>query len=170
MSPETVDSSAFSPDILEFIRLLQSHSVRYLIVGGEAVIFYGHIRLTGDVDFFFDREANNTQLLYDALNEFWEGAVPGLVDHAELQKPGVIFQFGLPPNRIDLLNEIDGVGFAQAWAGRTTVDLETDPEPIPVHYLGIHELIQNKKASARPKDLDDLPYLIRARQVRDSDG
>ena len=168
MSPETIDSSAFSPDILEFIRLLRSHEVRYLIVGGEAVIFYGHIRLTGDVDFFFDREASNARLLYDALVEFWEGSIPGLADHTELQKPGVIFQFGSPPNRIDLLNEIDGVGFTKAWAGRTTVDLETDSGSVPVHYLGIQELIQNKRASARPKDLDDLPYLMRALQVRDS--
>ena len=168
MSPESIDSSAFSTDILEFIRLLHRHRVRYLIVGGEAVIFYGHIRLTGDVDFFFDREGMNTRCLYEALNEFWDGSVPGLVGHAELQTPGVIFQFGLPPNRIDLLNEIDGVEFAEAWNGRNTVHLETDPVSITLHYLGIEELIKNKLASARPKDLDDLPYLIRARQLRDS--
>ncbi len=169
MPPEVVDASAFSLDTLEFIRLLHDRGVRYVIVGGEAVIFYGHIRLTGDVDFFFDRDATNTRLLYEVLKEFWEGSVPGLVDHSELQNPGVVFQFGLPPNRIDLLNQIDGVDFALAWSGRTTVNLETDPGPIPVHYIGIPELIQNKKASARPKDLDDLPYLIRARQIRDSD-
>lgn len=168
MPPKNIDPSAFSPDILEFIGLLQSHNVRYLIVGGEAVIFYGHIRLTGDVDIFFDCEAPNTLALFEALNEFWGGPVPGLVDHTELQKPGVIFQFGSPPNRIDLLNEIDGVGFAQAWPGRTTVHIEIESGPVPVHYLGIQELIQNKQASARPKDLDDVPYLIRAQQLRDS--
>ena len=105
MSPELIDASTFSPDIREFLRLLHAHGVRYLIVGGEAVIFYGHARLTGDVDFFYDIDFDNARRLFAALDEFWEGSVPGLGCPEELAAPGVIVQFGVPPNRIDLMNE-----------------------------------------------------------------
>jgi len=63
-----MESSYFSPDIQEFIRLLFIHKVRYLIVGGEAVIYYGYARLTGDIDFFYERTKQNTKSLYTALN------------------------------------------------------------------------------------------------------
>jgi len=166
MPSETLDSSSFSPDILEFIRLLDDHQVRFLIVGGEAVIFYGHIRVTGDVDFFFDHSAENVERLFDTLLEFWQGEIPSLKDAAGLQKRGVIFQFGIPPNRIDLLNQIDGVEFEDAWATRNTVMLEIHARNIQTHYIGLEELIQNKEASARPKDLDDLPFLVHALEIK----
>lgn len=114
MSPELIDSSSFSPDIREFIRLLDRHDVRYLIVGGEAVIFYGHARLTGDVDFYYDRQEGNARRLYAALHEFWEGSIPGV--------------------------------------------------------SGPAELIRNKEAAARPKDLDDVPFLKKARDLRHRKG
>jgi hypothetical protein len=77
VSPELSDSSSFSPDIQEFLRLLHVHDVRYLIVGGEAVIFYGHARLTGDVDFFYDVDVDNARRLFAALDEFWGGRCRG---------------------------------------------------------------------------------------------
>ena len=166
MPSETLDSSSFSPDILEFIRLLDDHQVRSLIVGGEAVVFYGHIRVTGDVDFFFDRCPENVKRLFETLSEFWQDIIPGLDDDSDLQKRGVVFQFGSPPNRIDLLNDIDGVEFEDAWAGRNTVALETEAGPIRLHYIGLDELIRNKRASARPKDLDDLPFLVHALDLK----
>ena len=64
-----------------------------------------------------------------------------------------------PPNRIDLLNQIDGVHFDDAWPHRKKVELEAEPSPIPINYLDLENLIKNKEASARPKDLDDLKYL-----------
>ena len=70
MSAKTIAADHFSPDIQDFIALLYKHQVRYLIVGGEAVIFYGHVRLTGDVDFFFDNDKGNAENLYKALYEF----------------------------------------------------------------------------------------------------
>jgi len=62
-----MNPSYFSPDILEFLRLLSIHKVRYLIVGGEAVIYYGHARLTGDIDIFYDRTKENTKALFEDL-------------------------------------------------------------------------------------------------------
>ena len=162
MSPELIDSSSFSPDIQEFLRLLHVHDVRYLIVGGEAVIFYGHARLTGDVDFFYDSHADNVSRLYAALDQFWAGSVPGLTGPEELAASGLIVQFGVPPNRIDLMNRIDGVTFDEAWPVRMVVSLKIGDRVVPVNYVGLDALIANKRAAARPKDMDDLPYLAEA--------
>jgi hypothetical protein len=159
MSPERIDQAYFSSDIREFIVLLHHHAVRYVVVGGEAVIHYGHARLTGDIDFFYDRSPENAQALYDVLLAFWSNNVPGLSAASELLEDGVIVQFGRPPNRIDLLNRIDGVGFAEAWESRVTVSLEVPDGSVPLHFLGIEDLIRNKEAAGRPKDLDDLAYL-----------
>jgi hypothetical protein len=68
----------FSDDIAEFIRLLHKFGVRYVIVGGEAVIYYGYPRLTGDVDFFYGGSKENRSALYAALLEFWDGSIPGI--------------------------------------------------------------------------------------------
>ena len=162
MPPEIVDASAFSPDVQDFLRALHAHKVKFMIVGGEAVIFYGHIRVTGVIDVFYDREPDNAVSLLKALEEFWQGDIPDLGDPSELEKRGVIFQFGVPPNRIDLLNNIDGVDFESAWRRRTRVLLESQTGNVPFSYIGLEDLIQNKRASGRPKDQEDLPFLIEA--------
>jgi len=157
---EKIVFSHFSPDTVEFLRLLYLHEVRYLLIGGEAVIFYGHARLTGDVDFFYENTKGNVKLLYEALLDFWGGEVPGIQNADELREEGLILQFGRPPNRIDLINQISGVKFEEAWQGRTgTVVASPTDEEIPVFYIGRTQLIKNKKAAARPKDQDDILYL-----------
>ena len=166
MPPEVVEPDSFSPDAREFLRLLNVHTVRFMIVGGEAVIFYGHIRLTGDVDVFFDRTSANAARLFEALGAFWRGVIPGLSGPSELENPGIVFQFGVPPNRIDLLNDIDGIEFAAAWPRRTEVVLGEGPDQTRYAYIGLDDLIENKRASGRPKDLGDLPFLLAARQSR----
>src|SRR5580704_11041433 len=90
VSPEPLDPALFSPDTRELIALLHKHHVRYLIVGGGAVIYYGHIRTTGDVDFFYDPTEANAQQLFAALSEFWAGRVPNLDGWQELAEPGMI--------------------------------------------------------------------------------
>ena len=166
MSRQTIEAGSFSPDVLEFFGLLEHHRVRCMIVGGEAVIFYGHIRFTGDIDVFFDRSQSNSQRLFSALQDFWKQEVPGIDSPSKLQNTGAVFQFGLPPNRIDLLNDVDGIDFEGAWPRRTQVHIEHESESISVAYLGLNDLIENKRASGRPKDLDDLPYLIAANNER----
>jgi hypothetical protein len=154
-----VTQPAFSEDVLALLRILYQRTVRYLIVRGEAVIHYGYARLTGDIDLFFDSSSENAERLFEALKEFWEGPVPEVNGGEELQEPGVIFQFGVPPNRMDLMNRIDGVEFAACWDGRLTVPLSLEEADFQVHYIGIGELIVNKEASGREKDLDDLRFL-----------
>jgi hypothetical protein len=154
-----MENGHFSPDVEEFLLALHRHQVRYLIVGGEAVIFYGYPRLTGDLDLYFDGSKENTQRLYEALEEFWGGSVPGVNDESELRVVGVVAQFGVPPNRVDLMNQIDGVSFPEAWKGRTVDFAVLGGERIPLAVIGVRELIRNKEAMARYRDLDDLKYL-----------
>ena len=99
------------------------------------------------------------QRLFQALRTFWGGEIPGVGSPAELADPGVVIQFGRPPNRIDLINQIDGVTFEQAWPGRLEAEVAGGSLPTRANYIGVRDLIQNKEASGRPKDLDDLAYL-----------
>lgn len=163
MPHEEIDPALFSPDTRELIVLLHKYHVRYLVVGGEAVIYYGHVRTTGDVDFFYDRADDNAQQLYAALNEFWSGTIPNLSRWEELTQTGMILQFGVVPNRIDLINQIDGVDFAEAWPSRLTLTMVAGQAKTEVHLIHKADLIKNKEASGRPKDLDDLNFLRRAR-------
>jgi len=158
--------ASFSPDVQEFLRLLASHSVRYVVVGGEAVIYHGYVRLTGDVDIFFDASPDNVARLFAALAVFWAGAVPGIASPGELATPGAIFMFGRPPNRLDLLNRIDGVVFDEAWATRVPSTVRVGDQDVEVPYIGLEALLKNKRAAGRAKDQDDLAYLEAARDAR----
>jgi hypothetical protein len=161
MAPSEVAANHFSLDTQEFLRLLDQRNVRYLIVGGEAVIFYGHVRLTGDVDFFYAIDDENVAGLFEALVEFWEGDIPGVGGAEDLAVRGQIIQFGVPPNRIDLINDIDGVVFDEAWPDRVLAELTSPERSIPITFIGREHLVRNKRASNRPKDLDDLQFLER---------
>lgn len=161
MPPDRIDAHYFSPDIQEFIGLLHRHRVRYVVVGGEAVIHYGHARLTGDIAFFYDLARDNAEALFRVLLEFWSGRIPGIERAEELQEEGVIIQFGRPPNRIDLLDQVDGLMFAEAWKTRHSVVVEGSSEDVRLHYVGLDCLIRNKAAAARPKDLEDPAFLRR---------
>jgi hypothetical protein len=80
--------------------------------------------------------------------------------------PGVIIQFGVPPNRIDLVSSITSVSFKEAWQSRTREKVKIKKRLCPVFFIGLDELIKNKEAISRPKDLDDLRYLKKATKKR----
>jgi hypothetical protein len=159
MPSPIVEGAGFSGDIVAFLKLLASKRVHYLIVGGEAVIYHGYPRVTGDIDFFYENTAANTARLFDVLLEFWGRRIPGIRSADDLREAGVIFQFGRPPHRIDLMNQIDGVQFPEAWRERVSVRLATDAGLVPVTYIGARSLLANKEAAARPKDLEDATFL-----------
>jgi hypothetical protein len=155
----------FSTDTIEFLRLLQKHGVRYLVIGGAAVIYHGYARLTGDIDFLYDCAPDNSVRLWHALVEFWGGSVPAVADAKELADPDLVVQFGLPPNRIDLIASLPAVPFAAAWQHRVGVDLRPgrgsrhEQAPVQVWFIGLAELRAAKRDAGRPKDLDDLQHL-----------
>jgi hypothetical protein len=129
-------------------------------VGGQAVIYYGHTRLTGDIDLLYEMSQDNARRLFAALSEFWSGNIPEIDREEELLHEGLVVQFGVPPNRIDLINSIGEVSFDEAWARRTDVEVAAE-QGITVHFIGLDDLIRNKESAGRPKDLDDLDFLRR---------
>jgi hypothetical protein len=160
MPSRTIKGAGFSPDLLIFLRLLSRHRVRYLVVGGEAVIFHGYPRVTGDVDFFYENTPANTKRLFAVLLEFWDGRIPGIASPEELRELGIIIQFGRPPpHRIDLMNRIDGVRFSEAWRTRVLVGLATRSGRVPARYIDLRLLLKNKRATGRPRDLEDVRFL-----------
>lgn len=140
-------------DLSEFIELLNSRRVEYLVVGGHAVAFHGHPRLTGDVDFFLRNTRQNGERVLAVLKEFGFGALALSVD--DLTVPNRIVQLGRPPNRIDLLTSISGVSFDDAWPTRVVGDLGGHA----VNFIGRDALLKNKMASDRDKDRLDVKKL-----------
>ena len=139
-----------NPDFLDIIRALSAAEVRFLIVGAYAVNLYADPRATGDLDIWVEANPENAERLMRALSEF--GAPLGAVTESDFSTPGVTLQIGIPPRRIDILTEISGVRFDVAWSGRTVHPFGTLSAP----FLGKPEIITNKKATGRPKDLADL--------------
>ncbi len=139
-------------DFEELLALLNVHHVRALIVGGYALAFHGHPRYTKDLDLLIDASADNAQALLKALDEFGFGGV-GLTPSDF--SPGRVVQLGVAPNRVDLMANIDGVSFDEAWAGRVAGQFRS----VPVLYLGREAFITNKKAAGRPQDLADVDAL-----------
>ena len=142
------------PDFEELLRLLETHHVDYMIVGGYAVAFHGYPRFTKDIDVFFDATERNADLLRAALVDFGfpESDLP--VD--AFTTLGNVLTFGVAPSRIDLLNEIDGVSFEEA---RDQV-VRGHYGGVEVSFIGRDDLIRNKQATPRARDRGDVEELI----------
>lgn len=141
-------------DLREFVELLSSSGAEFLLVGGHAVAYHGHPRYTGDVDFLVRPTPENAVRVLRALDGFGFGQLA--LTEEDFTRPGSVVQLGRSPNRIDLLTEISGVDFDTAWAGRANASF--DGVSVPV--LGLAELLANKKATGRAKDLADLEALL----------
>jgi hypothetical protein len=149
----------FGRDWSEFLSLLISNRVKFVLVGGHAVAGHGEPRLTEDLDVLVEASLANAKRLRKALLEFGMGsAAPSAHDLAKL---GKIWMLGRKPWRIDILTQIDGVDFSEVWHGRLEVPFEAGHLPV----IGIAELIRNKRAAGRPKDLGDVAALEAVRKV-----
>jgi hypothetical protein len=166
MSPKQIAASTFSRDTLDLFRLLDNLQVKYLIIGGYAVNYYGHLRLTGDVDIYFSNTEENVSRLYNALSDFWGGNIPNLTQSDDLKESDLILQYGIPPNRIDLMNTVDGIDFNEAWNTREDVSVQLQGRSLLLHYISLDLLIKNKEKIQRPKDFEDLEYLKAAKAKR----
>jgi hypothetical protein len=152
-------ASYFSTDVQEFIRMLSKHDVRYIIAGGEAVIYHGHARLTNGIDFFYEPTIENAEKLYAALDEYWLGEIPGLKSFEGLLIIDATVQFGDLPNMIVLCNSLTGVTFDEAWESKIEENIRIKGKKYPLYFIGLEELVRNKKALKRPIDKEDLKYL-----------
>jgi predicted nucleotidyltransferase len=143
-------------DSREFVGLLLSERVEFLVVGGHAVAFHGFPRFTGDIDFLFRPTVDNAERVLAVLRRFGFDVE---LDAAALTLPGQVIQLGRPPNRIDLLTSISGVDFDTAWRDRVAGKLDG----LEVSYIGLEALLANKAATGRTKDRLDLEELARRR-------
>jgi hypothetical protein len=137
-------------DFSEFVESFLAHEVRFLIVGGYALAAHGLPRLTGDLDAWVWISDANAARVLAALTEFGFGSL-GLTLQ-DFNRSDSVVQLGYPPHRIDILTEIDGVSFDDAWEHR--LDIEIDGLLIP--FIGREDLIANKRASGRPQDIADV--------------
>ncbi len=142
-----------NPDYSDMLSAFSAEGVEYLVVGAYALATHAVPRATGDIDLWVRPTPANAQKVMAALRQF--GAPLGELTEADLSTPGLMFQIGVAPRRIDILTAIDGVTFEEAWAGRFNVDMGTQSVPI----IGRRELIKNKRATGRTKDLADVELL-----------
>jgi hypothetical protein len=149
-----------NPDFKELLLAFNAHEVEYLIVGAHALAAYGHVRATKDLDIWVRPDPANAQSIIAALYDF--GAPLGDLTSNDLTKSGTIFQIGVPPLRIDLITNIDGVDFSAAWPER----LETSFSGIPTFVISRRHLITNKKTAARLQDLADVEKLEAAEEQK----
>ncbi len=158
--------SYFSTDTQDFIRLLAKYEVRYLIIGGVAVIYYGSARLTGDIDLLYESSVDNAKKLFSALDEFWRASIPGIKKEEELIGENIVIQFGVTPNRIDLLTSIEAVKFKDAWDNRLEEKITINDKEYPIYFISLEQLIKNKERVNRDKDKQDLKFLKKLRKKK----
>ena len=142
-------------DFRDVLRALKANEVDFLIVGAHALAAHGVPRVTGDLDILVELSSENARRVWQALASFGAPLAALGIGEGDFCVPDRVVQLGLPPFRIDLLTSISGVTFAEAWERRLVGDLFG----VPVSFLGRAALIKNKRASGRPKDLDDLENL-----------
>jgi len=140
-------------DFLDLLRAFIDHNVRFLIVGAYALGVHGRPRATADMDIWVDATPANAANIMSALKQF--GAPIGHVATDEFSRPGIVFQMGLPPVRIDVLTELSGITFEEAWPSRTQANFG----PLQVDVLGREAFIKNKRATGRVRDLGDIEAL-----------
>ena len=142
-----------NPDFRDMLSELSAQQAEFLVVGAYALAGHGLPRATGDIDIWIRPTRDNAERVWRALVAF--GAPLETLTLEDLTTPGVFFQIGVPPRRIDILTAIDGVKFEEAWQTR----LECLIDGIGLSVLGRDALIRNKRAAGRPKDLADLVWL-----------
>lgn len=143
---------AESPHYKELLQLLNAFEVEYLVVGGFAVMKYGEPRYTKDLDVWIRNSPTNSTRVVRALQKFGAPLVHDGISAQTFSGQQVVYQIGVAPVRIDILTEVTGVEFADAWPRRVASTLFG----IPVHFISFEDLVTNKRALGRSSDLEDL--------------
>lgn len=142
-----------NPDFVDLLRAFAAADVRFLIVGAYALAVHGRPRATGDLDVWIDATGENAVRVMRALAAF--GAPLADVSTGDFSRPGVTYQIGVAPGRIDILTELTGLTFGEAWPER----LRRPFGDIDVDFIGREAFIRNKRATGRAKDLGDIEGL-----------
>ena len=147
--------SNLNEDFRDVLLELADAEVEFVLVAAFAVAYHGVPRATGDIDVFVRPSPKNATRVFDALASFGAPLARVGVTPEDFETPGIDYQIGQPPRHIDVLTEISGVSFDEAWESRQRVNFEGRK----VHFIGRDELLRNKEAAGRPKDLADVSRL-----------
>ena len=145
----------FNPDFQDFIKALNDAAVRYILVGGYAVILYGYNRTTGDLDVWVERTEENYHRLEAAFHQFKMPVFDMTIDHFLHAREYDVFTFGVPPVSIDIMLDVKGLHFEEAWHQSEWKSIEG----LDVKLIGLQSLIKAKKAAGRHRDLDDISHI-----------
>jgi hypothetical protein len=144
----------------DLLSAFHAHGVKYLVVGGYAVVFHAQPRFTGDIDLFIKTDLTNARAVYNALDEF--GAALQGVRPEDFTDRSTFFRFGHEPRGIDILPDIPGIDFDAAWERR--VEGVVDPASgLKANFISADDLIAAKLASGRPQDIADADAIRKAR-------
>ena len=147
-------------DFSDLLRIFNDNNVRYLVIGGYAVVQYAEPRFTKDLDIWISTDSTNAQSVYTALHEF--GAPLAGLTPKDFSEDGFFFQMGVPPVRVDVLMGIPGVQFEECWKRRTEMDFDG----LLVSFISKEDLIAAKQASGRPQDLIDADMLAQTMKTK----
>ena len=142
-----------NPDFVDLLRAFADADVRFMIVGAYALAVHGRPRATGDLDVWIDATPQNAPRVVQALTAF--GAPAAEITEGDFARPGVVYQIGVPPGRIDILTELTGLTFAEAWPAR----LRRPFGELEVDFIDRDSFLRNKRATGRLKDLSDIEGL-----------
>lgn len=140
-------------DFLDFIALCNNHEVRYLIVGGYAVSVHGYPRSTKDMDICIEMSEENATKMVRVIKDFGFDSLD--ISEADFLEKNFITQLGYEPLRIDILNDLDGVAFEEAWKNKKVVDISG----VDVNFIGYNDLLKVKAKAGRPQDIADISML-----------
>ena len=146
---------AENPHFRELLQLLNDFEVRYLIVGGYAVMKYTEPRYTKDLDVWVENSVDNAVRLFGALKQFGAPLESDDITPETFTRNEVTYQIGIAPIRIDVLTQITGVDFSEAWKRRVMGTIFG----IPVPFISLDDLIANKRATGRGSDLAQLRHI-----------
>lgn len=139
-----------NPDFIDLLRAFIAADVRFLIVGAYALALHGRPRGTGDLDVWVDATPENAPRVMRALRAF--GAPMQDITEADFSKPGITYQIGVPPGRVDILTDLTAIRFADAWPSR----IRGPFGEIEVDFIGREAFVRNKRATGRTRDLVDI--------------
>jgi hypothetical protein len=140
-------------DFIDLLNAFADAEVRFLVVGAYALAVHGRPRATGDLDLWVEPSAGNAVRVMQALRAF--GAPLSDISAADFSSPGVVYQIGIAPGRIDILTELSGLTFAEAWSTRVRHQFGD----IEVDFIGRDAFVKNKRATGRTRDLADIEGL-----------
>lgn len=147
-----------NPDFKDLLKILNDYSVRYLIVGGYAVMYYAEPRFTKDIDIWVEPTSANAKKVWKTLAEF--DAPLEQVTEDDFWNKDLVYQISVAPNRIDIMMDIPAVHFNDAWKNR----IKSYYGDIPINIISLDDLIKAKEAAGRDQDLLDLKHLKAAKK------